>query len=479
MKRLMICLILIIIGLGINKNIAYGSEAAGQNDRGIEVESVTSMYPWVGIDTLEEINRMCQEKKLSANKIKNYLIENSVCLTVKINSQATDRFLIKDSTGINYDCMEENGRVYIYHIISGRKIALDAEKDKFEEFFEDTKKQSEEVNEKIDYLRTNLGNGEYGGVYIRGEGQVCVSLINEDRRDELEKLGYQCEDAEYSYEQLYEELRNIWEKKEQLSVNYIEIAESNNAIRVYGLLPEEEFFKLYGEKTNEILYFQGRNLLDDKSNWELENYAQFRKDMTAQEYCDLCRKILNWADTDEYPEYWESIEQALNILKQKYPDYSYEQLFYHVGMDGNYQRVTEFDDELTEYVKSLPEYIPNTENPVEESLFGDPRRMELKSQLRIYKNKYPEMSYDDIYSKYLSNWEENRHENRQKKLYNLLYEISGEQEETESESTDSKKSGIKSNMPTAVVGSIVLIFGAVAVKLWMKKAEKNIKKERS
>lgn len=465
MKKMMICLILIIIGLGINKNIAYGSEAAGQNETGMEIESVTSMYPWVGIDTLEEINRMCQEKKLSANKIKNYLIENSVCLTVKINSQATDRFLIKDSTGINYDCMEENGRVYIYHIISGRKIALDAEKDKFEVFFEDTKKQSEEVNEKIDYLRTNLGNGEYGGVYIRGEGQVCVSLINEDRRDELEKLGYQCEDAEYSYEQLYEELRNIWEKKEQLSVNYIEIAESNNAIRVYGLLPEEEFFKLYGEKTNEILYFQGRNLLDDKSNWELENYAQFREDMTAQEYCDLCRKILNWADTDEYPKYWESIEQALNILKQEYPDYSYEQLFYHVGMDGNYQRVTEFDDELTEYVKSLPEYIPNTENPVEESLFGDPRRMELKSQLRIYKNKYPEMSYDDIYSKYLSNWEENRHENRQKKLYNLLYEISGEQEETESESTDSKKC----NMKTAVAGSIVMVFGAVIVKIWIKK----------
>jgi len=465
MKKMMICLILIIIGLGINKNIAYGSEAAGQNETGMEIESVTSMYPWVGIDTLEEINRMCQEKKLSANKIKNYLIENSVCLTVKINSQATDRFLIKDSTGINYDCMEENGRVYIYHIISGRKIALDAEKDKFEVFFEDTKKQSEEVNEKIDYLRTNLGNGEYGGVYIRGEGQVCVSLINEDRRDELEKLGYQCEDAEYSYEQLYEELRNIWEKKEQLSVNYIEIAESNNAIRVYGLLPEEEFFKLYGEKTNEILYFQGRNLLDDKSNWELENYAQFREDMTAQEYCDLCRKILNWADTDEYPKYWESIEQALNILKQEYPDYSYEQLFYHVGMDGNYQRVTEFDDELTEYEKSLPEYIPNTENPVEESLFGDPRRMELKSQLRIYKNKYPEMSYDDIYSKYLSNWEENRHENRQKKLYNLLYEISEEQEETESESTDSKKC----NMKTAVAGSIVMVFGAVIVKIWMKK----------
>lgn len=465
MKKMMICLILIIIGLGINKNIAYGSEAAGQNETGMEIESVTSMYPWVGIDTLEEINRMCQEKKLSANKIKNYLIENSVCLTVKINSQATDRFLIKDSTGINYDCMEENGRVYIYHIISGRKIALDAEKDKFEVFFEDTKKQSEEVNEKIDYLRTNLNNKEYGGVYIRGEGQVCVSLINEDRRDELEKLGYQCEDAEYSYEQLYEELRNIWEKKEQLSVNYIEIAESNNAIRVYGLLPEEEFFKLYGEKTNEILYFQGRNLLDDKSNWELENYAQFREDMTAQEYCDLCRKILNWADTDEYPKYWESIEQALNILKQEYPDYSYEQLFYHVGMDGNYQRVTEFDDELTEYEKSLPEYIPNTENPVEESLFGDPRRMELKSQLRIYKNKYPEMSYDDIYSKYLSNWEENRHENRQKKLYNLLYEISEEQEETESESTDSKKC----NMKTAVAGSIVMVFGAVIVKIWMKK----------
>lgn len=111
MKKMMICLILIIIGLGINKNIAYGSEAAGQNETGMEIESVTSMYPWVGIDTLEEINRMCQEKKLSANKIKNYLIENSVCLTVKINSQATDRFLIKDSTGINYDCMEENGRV--------------------------------------------------------------------------------------------------------------------------------------------------------------------------------------------------------------------------------------------------------------------------------------------------------------------------------------------------------------------------------
>ena len=54
-----------------------------------------------------------------------------------------------------------------------------------------------------------------------------------------------------------------------------------------------------------------------------------------------------------------------------------------------------------------------------------------------------------------------------------MYEISGEQEETESESTDSKKSGIKSNMPTAVAGIIVLVFGAAAVKLWMKKAEKG------
>ena len=64
MKKMMIWLILIIIGLGINKNIAYGSEAAGQNDRGIEVESVTSMYPWVGIDTLEENRHENRQKKL-------------------------------------------------------------------------------------------------------------------------------------------------------------------------------------------------------------------------------------------------------------------------------------------------------------------------------------------------------------------------------------------------------------------------------
>lgn len=64
MKKMMIWLILIIIGLGINKNIAYGSEAVGQNDRGIEVESVTSMYPWVGIDTLEENRHENRQKKL-------------------------------------------------------------------------------------------------------------------------------------------------------------------------------------------------------------------------------------------------------------------------------------------------------------------------------------------------------------------------------------------------------------------------------
>ena len=107
---------------------------------------------------------------------------------------------------------------------------------------------------------------------ISGEKeQVCVSLINEDRRDELEKLGYQCEDAEYSYEQLYEELRNIWEKKEQLSVNYIEIAESNNAIRVYGLLPEEEFSNCMAKRQMRFCIFREEIfwMIKVTGNWKI------------------------------------------------------------------------------------------------------------------------------------------------------------------------------------------------------------------
>ncbi|MDY5578190.1 MAG: hypothetical protein SPF70_12115 [Lachnospiraceae bacterium] len=43
---------------------------------------------------------------------------------------------------------------------------------------------------------------------------------------------------------------------------------------------------------------------------------------------------------------------------------------------------------------SLPDYVPNEENPAEELLFGDPERIELKSMIREYRGIYPNKSYE-------------------------------------------------------------------------------------
>ena len=56
-------------------------------------------------------------------------------------------------------------------------------------------------------------------------------------------------------------------------------------------------------------------------------------------------------------------------------------------------------------------------------------------------------------------------------------EAFSKEEELKNVKTTAKES--EEAFPTAVAGSIVLVLGAVAVKLWMKMAEKNIKKERS
>ena len=106
-------------------------------------------------------------------------------------------------------------------------------------------------------------------------------------------------------------------------------------------------------------------------------------------------------------------------------------------------------------------------------MFGDPQRIELKSQLREYKELHPDMSYEEIYEKYLGDWEDTTEMTREAKMYQLVMtRVTGQlnkSEEIQQEEGKIKKNEINK---AAIAGCIVLVIGAVAVKVWMRKEKK-------
>ena len=114
-------------------------------------------------------------------------------------------------------------------------------------------------------------------------------------------------------------------------------------------------------------------------------------------------------------------------------------------------------------------------NQVSEDEFGDPEHLELKNLLRKYKEKYPELTYLQIYQTYLQETEESVQMSKREKLYWYLwqkYSFDKKTEDIQKEGTNGQNNFDKYH-ETTVAGIIVLVFGAAAVKLWMKKAEKG------
>ena len=137
--------------------------------------------------------------------------------------------------------------------------------------------------------------------------------------------------------------------------------------------------------------------------------------------------------------------------------------------DADYERYLDFEEELLEFVNSLPAYTANEKNPAEELMFGDPDRLEIKSLLREYKQIYPELLYLEIYDEYLSDWEDTSIYTRERKVYKLIMdrhngrfnETGVQVSEGNEKITEDRKGGIE----PAVFGGIILAAGVITVMI--------------
>ena len=133
----------------------------------------------------------------------------------------------------------------------------------------------------------------------------------------------------------------------------------------------------------------------------------------------------------------------------------------------------DFDEELLSFVDALGPYVPNEKDPAEELLFGDPERIELKSLLREYRERYPDMSYQQIYEQYLSDWEDTTVCSREKKLFDLAVsrQIAG-QNEGEKSSEENSSNFKNSWLVITAVSITVLICIVVWLVIWRRRKKR-------
>ena len=142
-------------------------------------------------------------------------------------------------------------------------------------------------------------------------------------------------------------------------------------------------------------------------------------------------------------------------------------LGYICAEDKYYDNIS---DGLEKFMATVP-YQKNQDDPFDESDFGDPKHLAIKIALQKYKELYPKEGYEFLYEKYLKDINENENLSQKQKRGRYCWKIFKAEEELKNVKTTAKES--EEAFPTAVAGSIVLVLGAVAVKLWMKKAEKE------
>lgn len=434
---------------------------------------------WITVSDIYELNEKYAEHKIKNSKeAVEFLEEKGVWILAEMNKTSElggrKEFIVKgeyEYTGDYYchniDNKSEFG-ITDYPILefplTGETIQINGDKKAVEEFVNQTCKKAEEAQEAWKNVTAVLSEEDYGGIYYDLEDKkIHIWLKNIELQPKLEALGYICDKTVYSYEELQKELRQIWNRREELDINYIQLYEHYNALNIVGNLPEKEFFEKLDTDFTNIVYYQGTYFIDNISNMECKNYMEIQ---SLEEFIDQCRKWMQWWNVNENEEYWARITEAMEVLKKNYPDYTYQQLFYHIASDGNYKRYIDFDKELLDFVNTLPVYEVNNNNPIEEMEFGDSERIELKSQLREYKVLYPEMKYSEIYNTYLEDWENIFLYSRKEKLYCLIFERRKEElrKEAVTSENDSETVQDKSYFIIVTAGVGILLLGVC----WMK-----------
>lgn len=332
---------------------------------------------------------------------------------------------------------------YIKSCVSGRFSRLDVSEEEFQTFLEEERAWKKQVSEKCQYVTTILDESEYLNCYCE-YGELYINLVNEKKSTLLEELGFYCVLTDYSRKQAYQDIKNLWKKRDELGILKIGLDLYGANLYVYGRYEEEVFMGMLNESEIEIpihYYFwdiwKPEYFMDDQLPYDpdfaiklekhvgndMENPAWFVEELYFK-YLASAWYYVDHAQIEE--EKWESLQLALVQMKAAYPEYSCQNIYYHIVGDCDASAYMDFDSELLEFVTTLPAYVED-ENIIIEIEFGDPQRIELKRMLRQYRKMFPELSYDKIYETYVKDMEENIQISKAEKLYWYLWKkYSGE-----------------------------------------------------
>lgn len=381
---------------------------------------------------------------------------------------------------------------YLKSCSSGKDISLQSGEKEILEFLQEDYAYRNEIRKKFAYVVSVLNEDEYVDCQYRNQ-RVQVLLINMEKKNMLLEFGISVEEAGEDIQQVYREMEKMWQERELLGVQ--DICIDNNNIEVIGRDSEEEFAEKIKNIGCNVKIIYKRGIWGTAYNYMIDDIPL--KD-NAQELSEYIKNNFgNLESPDIFVDYlyqayrlgraephlpitegqWEKLSQALRSMKQRYSEYSCKNLYYHIAGNGKAEEYLDFDRELLEYVDGLPEYKEDG-NGVIEQQFGDPEILELKRMLRQYKNKYPDMEYQDIYDTYLKEVEENDLLSKEEKLYWYLWKkysfdrnIMNQEKGKASAFESGEEKGDENSL--FLIAGIAMIIVASSLVVIMKKGRKN------
>ena len=437
------------------------------------------LYGWyVKMDDVYDLNELYQENPhMTRKEAAQFLIERAGNYRSDIYKQS--EMLILGICGYVID-EEGYGDFQLYSFLPNASYAgpdvpytlasvsstkyypLNESEDELKKFIKESQEISKRDREINAFVRKNLSDSDYMGVNVNNQGEVYVLLCNEDKAEILEAEGIKWELSHKSREERYEDIQKLWKQKDELNILELD-EETDGGIAVLGLDSEEKFYENITEK--EPGYYR---YSCDKDFWRderLSNVSQV-SDLDDIKLFLLMKKedgrYGNWSD-----DYFEKLEQFITNVHKNYPEYSYENLFglgYLCNDESYYNR----NDELDNFLKTCL-YIENKKNPFDESNFGDAQHLAIKIALQKYKELHPKESYEGLYEKYLKDINENENLSQKQKRGRYCWKIFKAEEELKNK----EETGGTGSLPIAIAGISVLVIGAVAVKVWMRKEEKK------
>lgn len=304
-----------------------------------------SNVPYIMLEDIFDLNAMYMENpELSKADAYEYLVKKAENYAgnqnlIEDNKEETLLFdvLIKDDDigYFAYTCLPcstissslgENS-LYLEAACSSQELALDVSKEGLDEFVADNNKLSEERKRVCDYVKNNLQTTEYMDVSVSEEGTVYVLLTDKSKAEMLENENIAWKPSDISREELYGELRYLWENREELRIVNADI--KYGRLFIEGLYNESEFKKVYSnDKEMEYTYSQSPSDLEESIIRNMESF--FEKELiefaAAIPYSKNEKNPFDEADFGD-PELL-AVKVVLQKYKELYPEKTYETLYH-------------------------------------------------------------------------------------------------------------------------------------------------------